>query len=324
MLLKLPKNLADIYIKAIKDRGATPILVTVCNKNEYKRNSGEFIVSYPDYVEAMRQVAEETDTLLVDLSAITVERFTELNAAWGTGITGGIIYNYVLPGIYEGNYANGVSDNTHLQTYGAKLVAGFVAEELRKMNLPGLSEYYVPMEQATAVPAVPTNLTERVHEETPWRISWEAVESADFYQVYIAELVENSKSDGSGSGSYRVEGEFGVVGYTTVPEYSYKMGKQEAHYAYKVVAVNEAGSSPESEIFTFGKMVTGPEAAEDVAETGVEQTAVPTTEPTTSTLNPIAVMWKVLGLFVLSVFGYVGLMIFVSRFSNRHNSEDKN
>ena len=320
------KNLADIYIKAIRDRGATPILVTVCNKNEYRRDNSEFIVSYPDYVEAMRQVAEETGTLLVDLSAITVEKFTELNSIWGPGITGGIIYNSALPGIYEGDYANGANDGTHLQTYGAMLVAGYIAEELQKMNLPGLSEYYIPAESATAAPAVPTDLAERVHENTPWRISWSAVEGADFYQVLIAELVENLKSDGSGNGTYSVDGEFEVLGYTTVPEYAYRMGEKDAHYAYKIVAVNEAGVSPESEIFTFGLELAEPEVAEDSVELTAEPTVEPTEVPTqeTSTLNPVSVMWKVLGLFVLSVFGFVGLMVLLSRISNRHNSEDEN
>lgn len=317
------KNLADIYIKAIKDRGATPILVTVCNKNEYRRDNSEFIVSYPDYVEAMRQVAEETDTLLVDLSAITVEKFTELNAIWGPGITGGIIYNSALPGIYEGDYATGANDSTHLQTYGAMLVAGYVAEELKEMNLSGLSEYYVPAESATVAPGTPVNLAERVYENTPCRISWDAVEDADFYQVFIAELVEIPKEDGSGS-TYSVDGEFSVLGYTTVPEYAYRMAKEDVHYAYKVVAVNEAGTSPESEVFTFGLALA--DAEEEAME---EQTAEPTAEPTevpsedTTTLNPIAVMWKVLGLFVLSVFGFVGLMVLLSRFSNRNSSEDE-
>lgn len=318
------KNLADIYIKAIRDRGATPILVTVCNKNEYKRDTSEFIVSYPDYVEAMRQVAEETDTLLVDLSAITVEKFTELNKKWGQGVTGGIIYNSALPGIYEGDYANGASDSTHLQTYGAMLVGGYVAEALKDMELPGLSEYYVPAESATIAPAVPTDLTERVYEKTPCRISWTAVEGADFYQVFLAELVEVPSVDGSSS-TYSIDGEFKVHGYTTVPEYAYRMAEKDAHYAYKVVAVNEAGTSPESEIFTFGLTLAGPE---------VEATAEPTAEPEaeavedsaqgTTTSNPIAIMWKVLGLFVLSVFGFVGLMVLVSRFSNRNNSEEEN
>jgi len=320
------KNLADIYIKAIKDRGATPILVTVCNKNDYKRDDSTFIASYPDYVEAMRQVAEETDTLLVDLNAITVEKFNELNAIWGPGVTGGIIYNSALPGIYEGDYANGANDGTHLQTYGAMLVAGYIAEELKEMNLPGLSEYYVPAESATSAPAMPTNLAERVHEKTPWRISWSAVEGADFYQVFIAELVENLKSDGSGSGTYSIDGEFKVLGYTTYPEYAYRMGKKDAHYAYKVVAVNEAGTSPESEVFTFGLALAEPVVTEDAVEPTGSPSAEPTEVPSrdTTTVNPVSVMWKVLGLFVLSVFGFVGLMVLVSRLSNRKKDDDEN
>lgn len=249
------KNLADVYIKAIRDRGAVPILVTLCNRNQY-RSTGEFMVSFAEYVEAMRETAAETNTLLIDLNAITVEYFTRLNQELGVGVTGGIIYNHAIAGAYEGEYAKGVTDNTHLQYYGAKLVGGFVAEELHKMNLQGVSEHYVPM-TATKAPEAPKGIAEKKYEGFVSRITWMPAEGTDYYKVLAAEVVEKTAADPAAGEdasvtTYGLAGEFETVGYTVVCDFAYKNAKEDKHYAYKVIAVNAAGESPESKFFSFG------------------------------------------------------------------------
>ena len=271
------KLLAEVYIKAIRDRGATPILVTLCNRNQYLRATSEFMVSFPEYVEAMRETAAETETLLIDLNAITVEYFTKLNLELGTGITNGIIYNYAIAGAYEGEYAKGVRDDTHLQYYGAKLVGGFVAEELQKLNLQGISEHYVPL-KTPEIPKAPEGIAEKKYEKFVSRITWTPCEGADYYKVLVAEIVEkNAQGDGAaaggtavdgvpaagsdgsaatetstGSGIYELAGEFELAGYTAVCDFAYTDAKTDKRYAYKVTAVNAAGESQESEIFSFG------------------------------------------------------------------------
>lgn len=277
------KLLADVYIKAIRDRGATPILVTLCNRNQYLRATGEFSVSFPEYVEAMKETAAETDTLLIDLNAITVDYFSKLNLELGMGVTNGIIYNYAIAGAYEGEYAKGVTDNTHLQYYGAKLVGGFVAEELRKLNLQGISEHYVPL-KTPEVPKAPEGIAEKKYENFVSRIIWTPCEGADYYKVLVAEIIEeNARGDGSvvdgaamGDGVvaddgsvvgtdgsapieggaapavYELAGEFELAGYTAVCDFANTNAKADKLYAYKVAAVNAAGESPESEIFSFG------------------------------------------------------------------------
>lgn len=277
------KLLADVYIKAIRDRGATPILVTLCNRNQYLRATGEFSVSFPEYVEAMKETAAETDTLLIDLNAITVDYFSKLNLELGMGVTNGIIYNYAIAGAYEGDYAKGVTDNTHLQYYGAKLVGGFVAEGLQKLNLQGISEHYVPL-ITPEVPKAPEGIAEKKYENFVSRITWTPCEGADYYKVLVAEIIEeNARGDGSvvdgaaagdgvvaDSGSvvgtdgsapieggaapavYELAGEFELAGYTAVCDFANANAKADKRYAYKVTAVNAAGESPESEIFSFG------------------------------------------------------------------------
>lgn len=266
------KLLADVYIKAIRDRGATPVLVTLCNRNQYFYTTGEFTVSFPEYVEAMRETAAETDTLLIDLNAITVDYFSKLSLELGVGITKSIIYNHAIAGAYEGEYAKGVRDDTHLQYYGAKLVGGFVAEELQKLDLQGISEHYVPLETPKEAPAVPEGIAEKKYENFVSRITWTPCEGADYYKVLAAELVERSADgnvvgDGAAGGSaasviYEPAGEFEIAGYTTACDFANTGAEADKRYAYKVIAVNAAGESPESEIFSFGLELAAREESE--------------------------------------------------------------
>lgn len=263
------KENLKLYIQAIRDRGATPILVTLCNRNQYIAATDEFRVSYPEYVNAMKVAAEESEALLIDLNAITVERFHSLIKEFGKNITNEIIYNHAIAGAYEGDYAKGVADNTHLQYYGAKLVAGYVSEELQKLNLAGLSENYVPL-AVGEIPAAPTNITEKKVSGFVSRIKWNASEGTDYYKVLVAEIVEsNPEVEGvpvaDAEPVYALAGDFTVAGYTTVCDFSYKDAEEGKHYAYKIVAINAAGESEESEIFDFGLL---PEEKEDDGQPG--------------------------------------------------------
>ncbi|MBE5948491.1 MAG: rhamnogalacturonan acetylesterase [Lachnospiraceae bacterium] len=274
------KENLKLYIQAIRDRGATPILVTLCNRNQYVAATDEFRVSYPDYVKAMKAAAEESETLLIDLNAITVERFHGLIKELGKNITNEIIYNHAIAGAYEGDYAKGVADNTHLQYYGAKLVAGYVAEELQKLNLTGLSENYVPL-AVGEIPSAPTGITEKKVSGFVSRIKWKESIGADYYKVLVAEIAEvvktipcddDSKEEASSvkyeEPEYALVGDFTIAGYTTVCDFSYKAAEEGKHYAYKIVAINAAGESEESEIFDFGLL---PDEKADDGQPGTDE-----------------------------------------------------
>jgi len=269
------KNLADIYIKAIRDRGAIPVLVTLCNRNQYRRE-GDFTVSFPEYVEAMRETAQETDTPLIDLNALTVTYFTKLNQELGIGITDSIIYNHAIAGAYEGEYEKGVKDNTHLQGYGAKVVAGLVAEELQRLGLEGVSEHYMPV-VVNELPETPTEIAEKQYEGFVSRITWKASDRADYYKILVAPVTEKQSGEGGVSGvtapengtgqlpGYMLAGDFELAGYTTVCDFAYTQAEEGLHYAYKIIAVNAVGESPESEVFSFGLLTE-----EAISEEGIE------------------------------------------------------
>jgi len=277
-------NLEDVYIKGIRDRGGIPVLVTLCNRNQCGPK-GEFSQSYGEYVTATIQTAEATNTLLIDLNAWTLEHFEKLNFELGAGTTSDIIYNHAIAGAYEGNYSGGVSDNTHLQYYGAKLVSGYISEQLKAMNIPGVSEHYVPL-SVTEIPAVPTGIEEKKHEKHLSRIKWTASENADYYKVMMAEVVETS-IEGVSAPVYALADEFELAGYTTIPDFAHVYAKEGEHYAYKITAINAAGESAESVVFSFGLLT----------ETGESIIPEPETTTIATTQNPLdtpAGMFKIL------------------------------
>ncbi len=231
--------LKEQYIRAIEQRGGIPVLVTLCNRNDYNKTTGKFNVSFERYVIAMREVASETDTLLVDLNAMTVEAFSKLNEQYGIGITEEIIFNYADPGEYTGAYAKGVADNTHLQAYGAKLVGGMVAEGLNEFGEMALSSAYITSEESDEKPEVPKELQVLSQIRTVRKIGWNESKGADFYRIYAA-VVENGEV-----------GEYTVIGHSTTNNYVYGKADYKKDYNFKIVAVNGSGESDESEVLLY-------------------------------------------------------------------------
>ncbi|WP_322907438.1 rhamnogalacturonan acetylesterase [Paenibacillus campi] len=118
------------YIDRAHSKGATPILVTPVSRRDYNASTGQFNPSFPDYVQAMKQVAAETNTLLIDLNARSVALYNE------TGVEGTkSIFLHVAPGEYSA-FPNGVQDNTHFQEQGAVKIAGLIAAGIQELNIP--------------------------------------------------------------------------------------------------------------------------------------------------------------------------------------------
>lgn len=231
--------LKEQYIRAIEQRGGIPVLVTLVNRNDYNKNTGVFNVSFERYVTAMKQVAEENGTKIIDLNKKTVEYFTKLNDRFGIGITEAVIYNYAKPGEYTGAYAEGVSDNTHLQKYGARLVAGMVAEGMCEFGIDELSESYIKPASSDSEPEVPTDLKMKDDSWISGSIEWKPAEGADFYKVYVADVTDGE------------EAEYKEAGYTSTCRFTYEDIVIYRTYKFKVVAMNGNGESDESEELLF-------------------------------------------------------------------------
>lgn len=113
-------TLYENYVKIAKERGATPILCTpIVRYSDNGSYTGDkvHITSEGDYAAAVRKLAADTDTALVDLTEITKAIYTADNAA--------AQYFHCHTG-YSGEKPNETpigKDNTHLNRFGAKRVA---------------------------------------------------------------------------------------------------------------------------------------------------------------------------------------------------------
>lgn len=117
------------FIAAARDRGAQAVLVTPVTLRKF--HSGHVPRSFPLYEDAMRQVADETRTPLIDLAA--------RSRGWleTAGDAGSRRYylHYTVADAQPG-FPNGVDDDTHFSELGARGVAEIVASELRRLRLP--------------------------------------------------------------------------------------------------------------------------------------------------------------------------------------------
>lgn len=123
------KEYLRTFVEGARQRGATPVIVTPVSRRDYNAD-GTAKVSFPAYVDAAREIAAETDALLVDLSASSRAYLTEIGAEEAKKV-----FLWVEPGVYP-NRPNGTQDNTHFQEYGAIQMARLVATDVAAFDDP--------------------------------------------------------------------------------------------------------------------------------------------------------------------------------------------
>ncbi|WP_052723621.1 rhamnogalacturonan acetylesterase [Paenibacillus wulumuqiensis] len=118
------------YVQGARDHGAAPVLITPMGTRTIDKTSGRFQLSFPEYVQAMKQVAAETGTPLLDLSASSVAYYNSIGAEATKQL-----FLYTAPGQYAA-FAAGSADDVHFQEYGADRIARLVADGIGALNLP--------------------------------------------------------------------------------------------------------------------------------------------------------------------------------------------
>ncbi|MEK4274409.1 rhamnogalacturonan lyase family protein [Paenibacillus sp. FSL R7-0026] len=117
------------YVNGAKQRGATPVLLTPVGRRDFNTVTQEFNVSFPAYVQAAKEVAEELGVPLIDLSKLSIAYYDKIgNTATEK------VFLYANPGEYP-KYPNGINDNTHFSSHGAQKIAGLVAGAVKDMEL---------------------------------------------------------------------------------------------------------------------------------------------------------------------------------------------
>jgi lysophospholipase L1-like esterase len=109
-----------LYLDGARARRARAVLVTPVERRRFTADGVPYL-SHGEYPDAMRALARETRTPLVDLTALSFDLWGRL----GTEATKDH-FLWLDPG-ESPNYPTGVADNTHFQAHGAIEVARLVA-----------------------------------------------------------------------------------------------------------------------------------------------------------------------------------------------------
>ncbi len=119
------------YIRETTAKGAFPILLTPIMRRSYQ--NGVFKDSHLGYPAIVRKLADSLQVPLIDMHRKTERLIVDLGELQSVKL-----FNHVDSG--HVNYPTGKKDNTHLSPYGAKVIAGLVAEGIGSTPT-GLAKY---------------------------------------------------------------------------------------------------------------------------------------------------------------------------------------
>ena len=123
------QRLFSEYIAKARAAGATPVLVTAMNRNNFD-TSGRIVNTLAGYPDAVRQLAADQKVALIDLNAMSKTLFEAL----GPDAALHAFMHY--PANTYPNQPEPIADNTHFNTYGAYELARCIVHGIRAANLP--------------------------------------------------------------------------------------------------------------------------------------------------------------------------------------------
>ncbi|RIX49259.1 rhamnogalacturonan acetylesterase [Paenibacillus nanensis] len=112
------KSYLKLYVDGARSRGAIPVLVTPVGRLHVE--NGVFINDFPDYCQAMKQVAAEEDVLIIDLMSRSLEHYASVG--------------YEEAKSFFMVAVNG-TDHTHFTETGAERIARLVADEVKALPI---------------------------------------------------------------------------------------------------------------------------------------------------------------------------------------------
>jgi large repetitive protein len=187
------------YVQGARQRGATPVLLTPVGRRDFNLVTQEFNVSFRDYVNVCKEAAEELNVQLIDLSQLSIAHYNKIGLAASEDL-----FLYTNPGQYP-YFPNGVNDNTHFRTYGAKVIAGLVAGAVKAMNL-GISPFVVDPDEEVPEPEEKPQSYYEDFEGDPNAVQYALVNATGIAGTMTGTVVEQSGNKvlqfvGSGSGN---------------------------------------------------------------------------------------------------------------------------
>lgn len=122
--LEYRQNLKQ-FIASARERGGTPVLLTSVSRRRFLEDGTLDPYAVGEYPSAMREVASETETPLLDIYAASQQLYQSLGAEASKRLF------MHLPEQAHPNYPSGITDDTHFSDEGARLIARLVAEAIR-------------------------------------------------------------------------------------------------------------------------------------------------------------------------------------------------
>lgn len=223
------KNYLKTYINGARQRGAVPILVTPVGRRDFNTTTGKFNVSFPEYVQGMKEVAAEMNVNVVDLSARSVAYYDTIGPEGSLSV-----FLHTDPGVYTA-FPNGSQDNTHFQEYGAIQLARLVSDEIKNLNI-SLSRYIMGIEPPANVPVKPAEVVVSSISNAGALVTWKAVEGADIYRVYR---------------KLSTDSDYKLIGSSTISQLNITGMEEGKTYDVYVTAVNGKGESEISDVKQF-------------------------------------------------------------------------
>jgi lysophospholipase L1-like esterase len=117
----------SVYIDDALAAAAVPVLLTSIQRNYWA--GAALDDTHGDYPVAMRQLAQERDVSLIDLTVLTTHHFERVGRAATTEL-----FMVLAPGDSP-NYPDGITDNTHLQEGGARIIVQLLLADAWRQRL---------------------------------------------------------------------------------------------------------------------------------------------------------------------------------------------
>ena len=120
------------YCTSALEKGAQPVLLTPVSRRFFV-GDGNMLYTHGEYPRAVRKLAEEKNVPLCDLKKDSRDLYLQLGEEKTAEL-----FVQLKPGEHP-DFPDGHDDKTHFNAYGAKLIAGLVAQEMRQ--IPACAAY---------------------------------------------------------------------------------------------------------------------------------------------------------------------------------------
>ncbi|MFC4698241.1 rhamnogalacturonan acetylesterase [Enterococcus aquimarinus] len=118
------------YIEASKEKVACPVLLTPISRRDYLPDGSLNPLTLGEYPQAMKQLAQMHDVIVLDIFAKTQEWLKTYSPEETTKF-----FLHGKPNEFA-CYPEGVCDNTHLSDLGAETIAAIIAQAVQESQLP--------------------------------------------------------------------------------------------------------------------------------------------------------------------------------------------